>query len=138
MKRLLLFALVVFIVGRALMGIVILHAEQAPKVPDIVRVQVVFTEDTECGRYRDALYFTPAEYAGLKAETLAAMKQTRVDTFVDRIKNPPPPVEPTKEQLEAEVVEVQKQKESLDARLVELAALIAAKDKVVGKLGVIR
>lgn len=111
-----------------------LYAGQVPKEADIVRVQVVFTQDTECGQYRDALYFTPAEYAALKPADLAAKKQARVDTWVDRIKNPPPPVEPTTEQLEAEVVEVQRQKTALDARLVELASLIAAKVKAVGEV----
>jgi hypothetical protein len=109
-----------------------------PKSTQTVRVQVVFSEVTECGPYTDALYFVVddphmrlADFLAAKQPEIAKVKASRVAAFVDRVRHPPAPVEPTKEQLEAEVVEIDRQRASLESRKLELAAAIAAKDAVI-------
>ncbi len=73
------------------------------------RVQILFTEDTPYGEYTDALYFTPDEYLLKTQADLDILKQQRVSGYVNAIKNAPAPVEPTKEELQAEIVVLQEQ-----------------------------
>lgn len=102
-------------------------------IPDKIRVQVVFAQDTEYGRYQDALYLAVddpqlslKDFLAAKQTDIDKTKATRVATFVDRIKNPPAPVEPTKEDLERELADIEAQKISWDARKADLVAQIAA------------
>jgi hypothetical protein len=73
-------------------------------------IQVRFSEDTEVGRFSDTLFFTEDEFAQKTQADIDALAQARIDAHVDRIKNPPAPVEPTLEEL-------QEQKANLEAQL---------------------
>jgi hypothetical protein len=110
-----------------LLAACLLGAEPRKPVQDKVSVQIIFEADTEFGPYRDALYMTVDDWVNISQEDIDVLKKARVDHFVDLIKHPPAPVEPTKEQLEAEVVEIDRQKASLEDRKIELTALIAEK-----------
>jgi hypothetical protein len=112
-----------------LLCVACLGAGQKPKTTQTVMIQIIFSEETEFGVFRDALYLSPDVYTKTTQANLDALKRKRIDAWVDRIKNPPAPVEPTKEQLQAELVEIEKQKESLEVRKTELLSAIAAKDK---------
>ena len=103
---------------------------------DKVMVQVRFKEAiTVQGRgnpieFSDAFYFTPEEWAGMKAEDWAAKKKERTDGWKYQLENPPVPVEPTKEEMEAEILQLEEQKVSLDERKAELTAKIATMTEV--------
>lgn len=96
------------------------------------RVQILFTEDTQYGEYTDALYFTPEEYLLKTQADLDILKQQRVSGYVNAIKNAPAPVEPTKEELQAQIVSIDEQSASLAVQKVEIQAKIdAIKPKVI-------
>lgn len=59
---------------------------------DTVRVQVLFTEDTDYGQFTDALYFTQDEYALLLPNDIEAMKQSRIDNWIAVITMPSPDI----------------------------------------------
>jgi len=104
-----------------------------PTSTQTVQIQVIFTEKTEVGEYRDALYYTIDDpgvtvdkWLQTKQADIDAVKRSRVDNWVNLVKNPPKPIEPTKEQLESELVAVEKGKVELEARKATLTAQIAA------------
>lgn len=66
------------------------------------RVQVLISETTEKGEFRDALYFSDEEYEALKVGDAEALAAARVADWLDKVNNPPPVPEPTKEELEAQ------------------------------------
>lgn len=72
-------------------------------MPETVRVQVLFTEETPHGTYTDALYYTPEEFDALKDADKDAAKQARVAAYVDKIVNAPPPKEYSKDEWQATV-----------------------------------
>lgn len=57
-------------------------------MPDIVRVQVIFSEETPKGTFQDALYYTLAEYNVLKQSAIDTAKQERVNTWIAIVSNP--------------------------------------------------
>lgn len=85
-----------------------------------IRIQVLFTEETVMGGFTDALYFDPVEFETIKDSEIEAMKQARVDAWLQVVGNPPEPVEPTKGELQAELA-------SLDALRAELVLKIEEK-----------
>ena len=84
-----------------------------------VKVQVVYTKTTPYGDYTDAIYYPDmATYQSKKSDgTLETEKSLRIDNYLNAIQNPPPFVEPTKEELQAQKAELQKQMDSLDAQI---------------------
>ena len=89
-----------------------------------IMVQVRFKEQTEVGEYNDALYFTQTEYQAKSQVEIDALKQARVSSWVNVVKNPPIPVEPTKAQL-------QEQKVNLESQLADInTKLLTAKDVI--------
>lgn len=89
-----------------------------------IMVQVRFKEKTEVGEYNDALYFTQAEYQAKSQIEIDALKQARVNNWVNAVKNPPVFVEPTKTELQA-------QKAELETQLAEVnSKLLTAKDVI--------
>lgn len=68
-----------------------------------VRIQVLISEDTELGKFNDALYFTPSEFEALTDEQVAQTKASRAQAWVDSVKEASSreTSEPTKEDLEA-------------------------------------
>lgn len=89
-----------------------------------IMVQVRFKEQTEVGEYNDALYFTQAEYQSKAQVEIDALKQGRINNWVNAVKNPPVYVEPTK-------AELQEQKINLEAQLAEVnTKLLTAKDVI--------
>jgi hypothetical protein len=81
-----------------------------------IMIQVRFTEDTPYGEYSDSIYFTQDEYNSIKQDGIDKIKQDRVGAWIERIKNPPTPIEPTKKQLEEEQVVIEEQIASLQER----------------------
>lgn len=90
---------------------------------DKISIKVEFTEEVNGQNFTDSLYFTPEEYDALSKKRLNKLKQERVDNFQAFIDNPPPPPEPTKEELEqakeVAVEQLTKLEESLQAKEVE-------------------
>lgn len=84
-----------------------------------VFVQVRFQEKTPYGDFHDALYFSEAEYATAKQKDIDDLVDGRVAAHVDRIKNAPAPVEPTKQELQAQLAEVLKQVDELNVKIEE-------------------
>lgn len=84
---------------------------------DEVFVQLRFKEQTEVGEYNDAIYFSEVAWANRDQAAIDAEKAQRVANFVEAVKNPPPPVEPTKEELEFQKVELEKQIEEINNKL---------------------
>lgn len=73
-----------------------------------------------CGNakeYNGTVSYTPEEYEKLAVEDLVLAKQKPADDWIYSVKNPPPYVEPTKEQLEAEKELKIQEVASLDARI---------------------
>jgi hypothetical protein len=97
------------------------------KGTQVVNVQVVFTEYTNVGTYTDAIYFTQDAFAKLKQEDLDTIKKARVDAWVERIKNPPPPVEPTAEELDKQAVALQSTITALQSELTAVQTAANAK-----------
>jgi hypothetical protein len=97
---------------------------------DKIMVQIIFTEDIPINSttitYTDALYLTPENYVsfGDNKEVINRIKQARIAKFIDTIKNPPKPIEPTKEDFEKEQVSIDEQILSLQNRKVEIGERI--------------
>lgn len=94
---------------------------------DTIRVQVRFTEKTECGDYSDALYY-PIDKWPVKQDNIDIAKSERVNNWLNIIKNPSPVVEPTKADLIKEQASIDEQIASLQARKLELIKRINEKD----------
>lgn len=75
---------------------------------DLIRVQIMYEREHKGVQFRDALYMSESEWAVAKNDTRAieAEKQRRYDRWVAVIENPPPPVELTEAEAEAEVAEL--------------------------------
>lgn len=87
---------------------------------EIVKIQVIYDIEIDGTNYgRDAIYYKDmAEYEAKIADgSHAAEKATRIANFENAIKNPPPPVELTKEQLEAQKAELETQIAELDVAI---------------------
>jgi hypothetical protein len=63
-------------------------------------IKIEFEFDTKYGTYRDALYL-PEDH-GMTGEQINAMKQERVDNWMNIVENPPLPVEEQTEKPSAE------------------------------------
>jgi len=85
---------------------------------DQVFVQVRYKMVHEGHEFNDCLYFTEPEYASTTQGKIEDMKQARFDKWVAVIVNPPPAVEPTKEQLEEMEAMLLKQLEEVQAQIV--------------------
>ncbi len=98
-----------------------------------VFIQLRIKENTEFGEFNDAIYFTEEEYNNVKPETLDAMVKTRVDNWVNIIKNPPPPVEPTIDELISVKQQLQMQQNEIESKIAEKGGEDAVKqDEVLG------
>jgi hypothetical protein len=86
-------------------------------LPQNAKIQINISQKTEFGEFNDALYYTPDEWANLTQDDIDKATQTRVDNWVNLIKNPPPPPEPTKEELEQRVADLENYKTSIDAQI---------------------
>jgi hypothetical protein len=94
---------------------------------DTIKIQLIFTFKTPHGEYRDALYFTQEDWAKIKPEDIEDKKKERIDNWIYQLEHPVIPKEPTKEELEKELVELEVQKLQLENRKTELTSLIASK-----------
>lgn len=81
------------------------------------KYQVIVKENVGGIEYRDAIYYTPEEWETLTQAEVDAEIDKRVTNFDNMIKNPPAPVEPTKEDLEAYRVELAAQLADLDTKI---------------------
>lgn len=88
---------------------------------ETVKIQVVFEETIGGATYRDAIYYPSIEsFESAKLDgTHDAEQQRRLNTFDNILKNPPAPVETTKEQLEAEKAQLEIQIAALDVQIAE-------------------
>lgn len=93
-------------------------------------VQIRFQDDVDINgqviTYQSALYIPFDQYPETKQEDIDKVKSDHVANWKYQIENPPPPIEPTKEQLEAEQLAIDEQVLQLQARKVELADKISA------------
>lgn len=94
-------------------------------MPNTYRIQVI-TKDyvPELGHeYSDAQYFqvdssmTIDEFRSQNESLIEAEKSKRIANWIDAIKNPPPPIERTREQLQEEKAELLRQIDDLDVRI---------------------
>ena len=86
---------------------------------DEIRIQVIFKADTPHGTYQDALWFTEDEYTALTSEVLEAMKQDRIDKWIEAVTNPPVVTELTSEER---IAQIQAEIDDLIARVQGLEA----------------
>lgn len=56
-----------------------------------VRIQYLVTKKTDIGEFRDAIYFSPDEFAAMTKDEVEAKADTRVNNWVESVKNPPKP-----------------------------------------------
>jgi len=77
--------------------------------------------------YNGCLSFSPEEYDKLAEKDISDAKTIIIDKWVYDVKNPPPYVEPTKAQLEAEKEQKLQEIASLDTRIVEAQSKEAIK-----------
>jgi hypothetical protein len=97
------------------------------------RIQVITKEFVpEVGvEYQDAQYFDVPlttkleDFIAQKEAEINAERDARISRYVESVKNPPAPVEPTQEQLEAEKLAIEEQVTQLEARKVEVMSKIA-------------
>lgn len=100
---------------------------------DVFDFRIKIEEQTEVGRFSDALYRSVEDgnaiIAGdkLKEQEYLSERQGRIDRYVDAVKNPPPPPEPkepTKEELqqvaEALAAEITAKQEELQKVIEEI------------------
>jgi hypothetical protein len=99
------------------------------------KIQVAF----EINGFRDALYFTPAERAGLSDAALDAMKLERYQAHLARVAAPAQEVAPlTEEQVEAEIAVLTQAQRDNQARIAALASperlatILAEQESIVG------
>ena len=89
---------------------------------DEIRIQVRFGIDEKGYTYRDAFYFTEAEYAALKPDDLEAQKRARFDGYVKAMQNMVEPQKPTDEELQAQLDELDRMRTEVMQKKAELAA----------------
>jgi hypothetical protein len=67
-----------------------------------VKIQYRISEQTEFGQYNSAMYFSAEEWQAMSQEQLDTLKQTEVQTWVNKVEemSNAEPIEPTKEELE--------------------------------------
>jgi len=97
---------------------------------DQIRIQVVHKEQVEIrpGQFVDwcdAQYFSESDWLTKDQSKIDAEKEKRIANFVNAIKNPPKPVEPTREDLIKEQIAIDEQVTQLEARKVEVMSKIA-------------
>jgi len=85
-----------------------------------VMVQVKFTEETPQGRFCDALYLTPEQYASMSQQDVDALKAERVNNWKAVVTAVPVEVVKTQEDIEAEIKAIDEQIVQLDQRQAEL------------------
>jgi len=90
-----------------------------------VMIAVQIREDVEFGKgdirqYNDTLYYTEAEYASLKEGAIETEKQRRITNWVNHVKDASTktPVEPTKEEYEAQLAQQEEQVAELKSKMV--------------------
>ena len=68
---------------------------------DTIKIQVITKEQTPYGEYCDAIYYKDmAEYEARRDDgSHGVEKSKRVANYINAVKNPGTPVEPTKEEL---------------------------------------
>jgi hypothetical protein len=108
-------------------------------MPNTYRIQVITKDITEVGEYCDAIYLdmpvdmTLEQFQKENESVIDDEKNRRIANWIDAVKNPPAPVEPTKEDLQAEEAAILEQKAMLDARVSEIALKVAEIDAKVVK-----
>ena len=85
-----------------------------------IRIQHQFSRTTQFGEFTDALYFTPEEYELTSKETINALKDERVNAYLNAVQNAPAPVEPSKSELEAERADLQARIAVLDTQIQDM------------------
>jgi transcription elongation factor Elf1 len=72
--------------------------------------------------YNGCATYSPEEYEKLKVDDLAKSKSDMCDKWITSVKNPPPYVEPTKEDLEKQLADKQGEVEQLQQQIAEKEA----------------
>lgn len=63
-------------------------------------IQIKYKVTTEVGEFNDALYYTQSDYQNIPRYQIDTEKQSRIDNFINLIKNPPIAKDPTKQELQ--------------------------------------
>ena len=93
---------------------------------DTRNVQIIFEEETAKGMYRDSLYIPLDKYETTTDTEIEAMKQKRVEAFLQVVEQLP--VEPTKEDYEAQLAGLEQQIEQLRQTMRDLGYLDEVSD----------
>ena len=85
---------------------------------DTVNVQIRFKQIVSVKgvamEFNDSLYYPLADYDNVTPNQIEATKQQRIDAWKNAIENAPPAPVPTKQELQAQVAELQKQIDELN------------------------
>jgi hypothetical protein len=98
---------------------------------DTIKIYRSFSVQTKYGKFDDALSFPSIEdYQSKTAEEIQAMKDERVNNFIEMRENPIVEIEPTEEQLQQQLIDLENQKlqieeikSSLTTKIQEVQAL---------------
>lgn len=115
--RRLLFSVALLFVGLGQPAHTVVHAATYDST---VRVQVIVEAKTPEGNFRDAIYYSKAEFDALSDAQVQADKAARVTAWVAAVqaaKTAPPPPEPTKAELQAQLDELTKQVADIQAKI---------------------
>lgn len=101
-----------------------------PLSADQTRVQVLIEQNTEVGRFQDALYYPLDTFPGTDSKKVQDDRSVRIASFVDAVKNPPivqPPPEKSKDELLKRAADLQESLAATQAELADVNAKLAAK-----------
>jgi len=93
------------------------------------KIQILISEPVEINgmtiAYNDALYYTEEQFEKLTQEDIDAEVKLRVENFQDAINNPPPVPEPSQEDIELQLQQIEQQKIQLESMKVETIEKLA-------------
>ena len=83
------------------------------------KIQILISEPVKIGdqtiEYNDALYYTEEQFTALKQEDIDIAVKERVENWKTMINNPTPVPEPTQEDIELQLQQIEQQKIQLDS-----------------------
>lgn len=99
---------------------------------DGIRVQVLIEEQTELGKFSDALYIPLAQFQSLSQDDLDAMKKARADAWVQTVKDMSAQItpDPTPEELQTVKNTLTEQLAAVESQLADVSDVSEEVDSV--------
>lgn len=100
-----------------LLAILLSSSAHAADIAQEYRYQVLVKETVSGIDYKDAIYYTEAQWADLKQADVNTEIKKRTDNFKAALENPQPPVVPTRAQLVAERDRLRSEADVIDEQI---------------------